>query len=105
MQYILNLENLLNFVFKESSNQMTDSEITETYVSDDSDNNLVLTTKQIRENKNNEDAAGQTVRYDIIKTLLDMISDVANVDTLTFREQLAIDTLINEGIIEIKDED
>ena len=97
-KYILNIENVMNFIF-DSDKRDSDSEITEVYVSDDDTKELMLSTKQLREVKGGDNSPKFTIRYDMLKTFIDMISDMGLDGTSTFGENLIYNTMINEGLI------
>lgn len=103
--YVLNLENIINFIFDSGNEDGNDSEITELYVMDDDTKSMTLSTKQMREIKSKEITTNQTVRYDMVKMLLDRLMDIEN-EELTLGETIVINTLLTEGLIsEIKESD
>lgn len=102
--YVLNLENIFDFVFEEGSRNC-DSEITELYVMDEETKNLSLSTKQMREIKSDEMSNYQTIRYDMIKMLLDRLFEIEN-EELTLGETIVVNTMLTQGLItEIKEND
>jgi hypothetical protein len=102
--YILNLENVINFIF-DGEERNSDSEITEMYVMDEGSKNLSLSTKQMREVKSGDVSNYQTIRYDIMKMLMDRLFDIEN-EELTFGETVVVNTMLTEGLItEIKEND
>lgn len=102
--YVLNLENIINFIF-EDDERNSDSEITEMYVMDEDSKNLSLSTKQMREVKSSDVSNYQTIRYDIMKMLMDRLFDIEN-EELTFGETVVVNTMLTEGFItEIKEND
>lgn len=103
--YVLNLENVINFIFDSGNEDGNDSEITELYVMDEETKSMALSTKQMREIKSKEITTNQTVRYDMVKMLLDRLMDIEN-EELTLGETIVINTLLTEGLIsEIKESD
>ncbi len=102
--YILNLENVINFIF-DGEERNSDSEITEMYVMDEGSKNLSLSSKQMREVKSGDVSNYQTIRYDIMKMLMDRLFDIEN-EELTFGETVVVNTMLTEGLItEIKEND
>ena len=100
--YILNLENIVNFVF-ENDERNGDSEITELYVMDEKTKNMSLSSKQMREVKSGDASNYQTIRYDMIKMLMDRLFDIEN-EELTFGETVVVNTMLTQGLItEIKE--
>jgi hypothetical protein len=103
--YILNMENIINYIFDNSNEKEGDSEITELYVMDEGTKNMTLSTKQLREIKSKEITTHQSIRYDMVKMLLDRLMDISD-DELTLGETVVINTLLTEGLIsEIKESD
>lgn len=102
--FLIDVDNIMKFVFESDMKRDTDSEITETYIADENDGDMVLTTKQYREVKGGDNTSKQTIRYDLIKTMLEMIADM-DFNAQTFRESLIFNTLCNEGIIKLVKED
>jgi hypothetical protein len=103
--YILNMENIVSYIFDDSNDKDSDSEITELYVMDENTKNMTLSTKQMREIKSKEITTHQSIRYDMVKMLLDRLMDISD-DELTLGETVVINTLLTEGLIsEIKEND
>lgn len=104
--YILNLENLIGFIYQGDNNDKNyESELTELYVVDNENSNMSLSNKQLRELKNNDMTNHQTIRYDMIKLLLERLLDIKE-EVLTFGETVVLNTMLTEGLItEIKESD
>lgn len=104
--YILNLENLIGFIYQGDNNDKNyESELTELYVVDNENSNMSLSNKQLREIKNNDMTNHQTIRYDMIKLLLERLLDIKE-EVLTFGETVVLNTMLTEGLItEIKESD
>ena len=103
--YVLNMENIINFVFEGEREKNSDSEITELYVMDEKTKSMSLSTKQLREVKNSEMTEYQSIRYDLVKMLLTRVFDIEN-EELTLGETIVINTMMTEGLItEIKESD
>lgn len=96
--FVFNLEAIINFVLDCDEEKNNDSEITEIYVVDEETKNVSLTTKQLRELKNNDLTPQQTIRYDIIKKFLDTLIDIDD-ENLTFGETIVINTMMTQGLI------
>lgn len=103
--YVLNMENIIEYVLNQGNDNNNDSEITELYVMDDDTKSMTLSTKQMREIKSKEFTTNQSIRYDMVKMLLDRLLDI-NDEDLTFGETVVVNTLMVEGLInEIKEND
>lgn len=98
--YILDLDNIMKFIFESDAERDMDSEITEVYVIDEETNELTLASKQLRELKGGDNTSKFTIRYDMIKMFIDMISSLEmNDEVNSFGETLIFNTMINEGLI------
>lgn len=96
--YVLNLENIMNFIFDED-NRNNEQEITEVYSADDDEKNkLNLITKQLREVKSG-DTTKITMKYDFVRALVDVLLTIEDGEELTFSETLSINTLLSSGLL------
>jgi hypothetical protein len=101
--FVLNLNEIVNFIFNDDNEKNTDSEITELYVMDEDEKNMTLSTKQLREVKSNEMTSRQTMRYDLVRMFLDKIINID--DEITFGQSIILNTMITENLIsEINEE-
>lgn len=106
VKYVLDLENIMNFVFDSNINRDSESEITEMYLLDEETNDMVLNTKQLREVKGGDTTQKATIRYDMIKMFIDTLLDldVSENSQWSFGEALIFNTMAeNELIKEIKE--
>lgn len=102
---ILNLEGIVDFIFGDDHERHCDSEITEVYVMDEDDKNMQLSTKQLREVKGNDITPQESIRYELVKMMLDNIISIEG-EEATFGNSVVINTMLAEGLItEIKEED
>lgn len=99
VSYMLDLENVMKFIFESDAKRDMDSEITEVYMADEETNELSLTTKQFRELKGGDNTSKFTIRYDMMKMFIDILSELEMDGTSSFVESLVFNTMINEGLI------
>jgi hypothetical protein len=99
ISYVLDMDNVMKFIFDLNSQRDTDSEILEVYTVDDETGELVLTSKQLRELKGGDNTSKSTIRYDMFKMFIDMISDLEMDGVNSFGESIIFNTMINEGLI------
>lgn len=102
MNYLLNLEEIMKFVFDNENTRNTDSEINEFYETNGDE--IKLSNKTIREIKTRIDnSAESTIRYDLIKTfitaLFDMPSKINVMEELTLGDTIVINTMINNNML------
>lgn len=106
VKYVLDLENIMKFVFESETQRDSESEITEMYLLDEESKDMVLNTKQLREVKGGDTTPKSTIRYDMIKMFIDTLLDldVSENSQWSFGEALIFNTMAeNELIKEIKD--
>lgn len=106
MNYSLNLDEIMKFVFENENNRNTDSEISEFY--ENKGDEIKLSNKTIREIKTRIDSSAEsTIRYDLIKTfitsLFDMPSKITAIEELTLGDTIVLNTMLNNNMLtEIK---
>lgn len=106
VKYILDLENIMNFVFDSDAPRSSESEITEMYMLDEESNDMVLNTKQLREIKGGDGSQKSTIKYDMMKMFIDTLLDldVSENSQWSFGEALIFNTMAeNELIKEVKE--
>ena len=97
------LNAIKDFVFEEEARN-NDVEVTETLGMND-EHKLETINKVIREVKTSDFSNKQTIRYDILKSFIDSLSDVdIDIDEapMSFGQRTILNTLINFGIIKDK---
>ena len=93
-KYVFDLEKIIAFVNHQNKAMTNEKEILDTYdISDDGDR---VNTKTVRELIVQGDSQGDNIRYDLIKTF---IIEILTSSEDTYGVQVAIDTLINEGLM------
>jgi hypothetical protein len=101
ISYVFDLDNILKFVFDNDNDRTNESEITETYATDEETDKLMLINKQLREVKGNSDNSKHTIRYDMIKMFIEILN---NVEVMTSKqaslgERIVFNTMINNNLI------
>ena len=87
--YALDLDEIVDFIFKPHNNKNIESSQTLVYSTDENDdeNKLKLVTKQLTENKNNDNANNiDAIKYDLTRQLLEVIMGIG-VKTNPFGEE------------------
>lgn len=96
--YFLNLDNIFNYIFDNGTVEKNDSEITELYVMDESTKKMTLSTKEMHEVKSNGLTTNQTIRFELVKMLLERLLDMENSD-MTLGDTIVVNTLLLEDLI------
>lgn len=100
---VLNLNNIIDFIFNSDNEKCGDSEITELYSYDGDSDKLSLTTKQLRELKSHDFTPHQSIRYDLVRIFIDKLLDLED-EEITFGQAIVINTMLKENLIsEIKE--
>lgn len=102
VNYMLNLEEIMKFVFDSENNRNTDSEINEFY--ENKDGEIKLSNKTIREIKARIDSSAEsTIRYDLIKmfisSLFDMPSKLTIPEELSLGDTIVLNTMLNNNML------
>ncbi len=95
--YVLDINNIMRFCF-DYDDKPNDSELTEIYVYDEMNKNLTLTSKQVREVKSGDVSSKQTMKYDLIKTLIANLTEIDK-DNPTLGDLIILNTMITEGLL------
>lgn len=109
-KYYLDLQKYYKFTLYTDSNQRQERELIDNFELDETTNKMLQTSKVLREITTPNDTKSDTVKFDIIKTLVEKILNCENYlndeeDNLTIGTALAFNTLIKEGIlIEVNNE-
>lgn len=103
--YSFDLNAIMDFVLKNDESRTSNSEITEVYMQDDETNELSLTSKQLREIKNNGDTSSYTIKYDLLKTFITILDEVDDISMLNsnFLQKMVFNSLLAQGIIKLID--
>lgn len=101
--YVYDLDAIMNYVFTDDGKRNNDSEITETYIADESSGQLSLVNKQLREVKGSDNSNKNTIRYDLMKFFMDQLNNfVANDDVQsTIGEAMILNTMLHNGFVKI----
>lgn len=117
--YALDLNKMISFVFEQNKNKNIETSQTLLFASDEGpDSEMKLVSKQLTENKNNENSDRiDTIRYDLTRQLLDIVMGIgiktnpfgdvveqdtvanSSLDDMTVGEVIAFNTFLNEGFL------
>ena len=106
VKYVLDLENIMRFVFESNTPRDSESEIIETYSIDGESKDMQLASKQLREIKGGDGTQRATIKYDMLKMFIDTLLDldVSENSQWSFGEALIFNTMAeNELIKEVKE--
>ena len=104
--YIFDLENITNFVFGNPNDKTNEVEITEEYVYDKENNQMIPNTRQVKEVKVNDYTGQNTIRYDLVRMFVDILDSIEDPKVLTMGQSITLNTLkAYELIKDINDND
>lgn len=99
--YAYDLKKIMEFLFNDDGKRNNESEIVETYVSDESNGELILANKQLREVKSGDNSNKSTIKYDLIKFFMEQLNNIYyNKDaTYSIGDDLTFNTMLTNGFI------
>lgn len=96
--YMFDMEAIMNFIFGDEDKRTNDSEITETYIANESTSELQLINKQLREVKGSDNSTKQNIKYDLLKVFIDILR-TTETEQQTIGESIVFNTLFLNGLI------
>jgi len=103
---IFDINNITSFVFGNPNDRTNEVEITESYVYDDEEEKMIPTTKDVREIKANDYTNQNTIKYDLIKTFIDILDAVEDENVMSLGQKITFNTMqAYELIKDIKNND
>ena len=94
--YIYDINKIIDFVIGDPNDRTRDSEIIETYKPSENGNDIVLDKKVVKEVKISDNSANFGVRYDLIKSFIEIINEVEDTDLVLPRTSFG--SQYNEGL-------
>lgn len=100
--YIFDINKINDFIFKDFGDRTKDVEILDEFTYGE-DGKPRQTKKEVRETKVS-DFSGQTTRYDLVKTLIDILQSIeldegGQANIMTLGQVIALNTLDSYGLI------
>ena len=72
--YIFDINKITEFVFGNPNDKTNEVEITEQYVYDDDTKTMIPNTREVKEVKVNDYTGQNTIRYDMVKMFIDILT-------------------------------
>ena len=91
--FIFDINKITEFVFGNENERTNDVEITETYVYDEDQNKMIPNSKEVKEVKVNDYTGQNTIRYDLIKTFIDILDGIEDSKVMTLGESITFNTM------------
>ena len=96
---VFDINSITDFVFGNPNDRTSEVEIIESYDYDKDEKKMIPSTRQVKEVKVNDYTGQNSLRYDIIKSLMDTLDTVEDLDTMTLGETIALNTMEHNGFI------
>ena len=96
---VFDINSIIDFVFGNPNDRTSEVEIIESYDYDKDEKKMIPSTRQVKEVKVNDYTGQNSLRYDIIKSLMDKLDTVEDLDTMTLGETIALNTMEHNGFI------
>lgn len=90
---IFDINNITNFVFGNPNDRTNEVEITESYIYDKESDKMIPNTKEVKEVKVNDYTGQNTIRYDLVKTFIDILDAVEDPKIMTLGQQITLNTM------------
>lgn len=103
---IFDVNKITEFVFGNPNERTNDVEITESFIYDDETKRMVPATREVKEVKQGDYTGQNTIRYDLVKTFIEILDSVEDIKAMTLGEQITLNTMqAYELIKDIKNND
>ena len=96
---VFDINSITDFVFGNPNDRTSEVEIIESYDYDKDEKKMIPSTRQVKEVKVNDYTGQNSLRYDIIKSLMDKLDTVEDLDSMTLGETIALNTMEHNGFI------
>jgi len=104
--FIFDINKITDFVFGNPNERTNDVEITENYVFDKNLDKMIPNTKEVKEVKVNDYTGQNTIRYDLVKTFIDILDSVEDPNIMSLGQNITYNTMqAYELIKDIKNTD
>jgi hypothetical protein len=104
--FIFDINKITDFVFGNPNERTNDVEITENYVFDKKLDKMIPNTKEVKEVKVNDYTGQNTIRYDLVKTFIDILDAVEDPNIMSLGQSITYNTMqAYELIKDIKNTD
>ena len=96
---VFDINSITDFVFGNPNDRTSEVEIIESYDYDKDEKKMIPSTRQVKEVKVNDYTGQNSLRYDIIKSLMDKLDTVEDLDSMTLGVTIALNTMEHNGFI------
>lgn len=90
--FIFDINKMMDFVF-EVNDRTSDVEISETYVYDEETEKMVPQVKEVKEVKLNDTTNQQTIRYDLLKSFMEILDSIEDPKIMSLGQNIVFNTM------------
>ena len=91
--FIFDINKITDFVFGNPNDRTSDVEITENYIYDSDKDKMIPNTREVKEVKVNDYTGQNTIRYDLVKTFIDILDAVEDPKVMSLGQQITYNTM------------
>ena len=91
--FIFDINKITDFVFGNPNDRTSDVEITENYIYDSDKDKMMPNTREVKEVKVNDYTGQNTIRYDLVKTFIDILDAVEDPKVMSLGQQITYNTM------------
>ena len=103
---IFDINKITEFVFGDANDRTSDVEITETFTYDDEERKMLPNVREVKEIKQSDYTGQNTIRYDLVKTFIEILDAVDDVAIMSLGQKITLNTMqAYELIKDIKNND
>lgn len=103
---IFDINKITDFVFGNPNDRTNEVEITESYIYDKDKDEMIPNTREVKEVKVNDYTGQNTIRYDLVKTFIDILDAVEDPKIMSLGQKITFNTMqAYELIKDIKNND
>lgn len=90
---IYDINKITEFVFGNPNDRTSDVEIIETSVFDTKKNKMIPNVKEVKEVKQNDYTGQNTIRYDLVKTFIEILDAVEDTNIMSLGQAITFNTM------------
>lgn len=97
--FVFDIEQIVKFCSGDKPFKRDDIEITEVFTSDEDIDDLSTAQKQVREIKSNDATTDQSMRYELVKMMMDYMMQYSDEDISKFGGKMVLKTMLNNNLV------
>lgn len=90
---IFDINKISDFVFGDADKRTSEVEITENFVYEKESGKMMPNTREVKEIKVKDDMGKFTIKYDLIKTFIDIMDSIEDLSAMTLGQEVTVNTM------------